>query len=108
MGKIESYLGFAQKAKKIIYGTTLLSKARSIQLIILCESAGKNAQKDGETYATRHNCPLLKTKGMLLESVAGKSGTKICGVTDKNMVEGIMASANMQDNYEIIKTSEEK
>ncbi|MFI3164997.1 MAG: hypothetical protein R3Y45_01830 [Bacillota bacterium] len=107
MGKIESYVGFATRAKKIIYGTTLLSKARNIALVILCETGGKNARKDAENYARKHACPLIITKGEPLEHLVNKTGCKICGLTDKQMVKGIMAGID-KDKYEIINTGEEK
>ncbi len=107
MGKIESYVGFATRAKKIIYGTTLLSKARNISLILLCETGGKNARKDAENYARKHACPLIITKGEPLEKLVNKTGCKICGITDKQMVKGIMAGIDME-KYEIIYNGEEK
>ena len=80
----------------------MLSKSQRLHLLLLCNSGGKNAKKDAEHYAKRSKCPLILVKDKLLEEVVNKPGCKICGITDKEMVKGIMKNVSAEDCLEII------
>ena len=71
--KIISYLGFAQKAGKIIYGAdNVLKKKKLYPLVIICSSASDRTKKDIASFCG--NAPLVEVED--LSSLMNKNGVK--------------------------------
>ena len=104
--KIESILGFAVRAGKIIYGfdnIELLRKKR--YLIILDNSVSQRLQRHCTEFAKSRHLPLLLIKHKKIEDVVHKFKCKVIAITDKQMSQAIMQYIN--GNYEVL-TSEVK
>lgn len=91
--KIEAYVGFCLRARKITLGSgsvELLKKG--VHLIMVCSSASENTFKLALKFKNRFSCPLMVCKTGL-ENVVHKSGCKIAAVRDKNLAKAICENA---------------
>ena len=89
--KIISYLGFAQKAGKIIYGAdNVLKKKKLYPLVIICSSASDRTKKDIASFCG--NAPLVEVED--LSSLMNKNGVKVVAVTDFNLGAAIVNECN--------------
>lgn len=91
MGNIGSYLGFAVKSGKIIYGLDNIYKSkRRKYALVLCPSASENLARNAAEYAEKHGLPLLRTDRPL-EEIIFKRNCKLIALLDANMAK---AAAN--------------
>lgn len=102
--KIESLLGFAVKAGKIIYGFDNIETLRKKRyLIIIDKTASKRLSRHCTEFAKSKHLPLLQINHKKIEDVVHKLNCKVIAITDKQMSAAILKFAN--DNYEVL-TSE--
>lgn len=98
-GKIETYIGFCLKARKISLGTgTVDLLKKGVYLIIVCSTASENAKKLAIKFKNRFSCPLIQCN-IGLENVVHKEGCKIAAVRDENLARAIME--NLTPDYEL-------
>ena len=104
--KIESLLGFAVRAGKIIYGFDNIEALRKKRyLIILDNSVSERLLRHCTEFAKSKHLPLLRIKHKKIEDIVHKLNCKVIAITDKQMSDAIIKFAN--DNYEVL-TSEVK
>ena len=104
--KIESLLGFAVRAGKILYGFDNIETMRKKRyLLIFDKTASERLARHVQTYAQSKKLPLLKVKHKKLEDLVNKLNCKVVALTDKQMSEAILKFVN--ENYEVL-TSEVK
>ncbi len=90
MKKIISYLGFAFKSNNLISGQTALKHTKkSLNLILVCNSASDNLKNLAKNLSVKHNCEFIITKPMLQE-LTGIQDIKIIGLTDENLSSAII------------------
>ena len=100
--KIGSYIGFAIKARNVLFGQyTIENYKKHVYLLIVCESAKKNTIKSALNLKEKFNAPLITTKGILLDDVVYKQNCKIIAITNKNLADAILK--NLNENYLIFK-----
>ncbi|MCH5157748.1 MAG: hypothetical protein J1F33_00990 [Clostridiales bacterium] len=80
--KFMSMLGFAKRARKIVYGLDSLETAKHIKLLALSDTASENLTKAIVRLSQRKNLPLITVEK--LEDKAG-GNCKALGITDENM-----------------------
>lgn len=98
-GKIESYLGFCLRARKIVLGSGSVDLLKNdVHLIIVCSTASENTFKLAVKFKNRHSCPLMVCK-VGLENAVHKEGCKIAAVRDKNLAQAIVENAD--GDYEL-------
>jgi len=98
-GKIDSYLGFCLKARKIaLGGGTIDLLKKGVYLVIVCSTASENTFKLAIKYKNRFSCPLIVCKCGLENSVH-KPGCKLAAVKDAELAKAICA--NVDSNYEL-------
>lgn len=89
MGKIESYIGFAVKSNKIIYGIDNIEKAKKkVYLLVLSFTASENLREQAQRFSERKNVPIVETV-VPLEDIVFKSNCKIIALTDENMAKAV-------------------
>lgn len=104
--KIESILGFAVRAGKIIYGfDNIETMHKKRYLIVVDESSSDRLLRHCLQYANSKSLPLLKIKGRKLENLVNKLNCKVIAVTDKQMSVAMLKFVN--EDYEVL-TSEVK
>ncbi|MDE6850150.1 MAG: hypothetical protein K2J54_02360, partial [Clostridia bacterium] len=84
-GKVESYLGFCIRARKIALGSgTIATLKNGVYLIIVCSTASENTFKLAIKYKNRFCCPLIVCKSGL-ENAVHKEGCKVAAVRDTEL-----------------------
>ena len=98
-GKIDTYIGFSIKARKIALGAGTIDLLRKdVYLLIVCSTASENARKVALKYKNRFSCPLIICK-IGLENVVHKPGCKIAAIRDNNLAQAICD--NLDGDYEL-------
>ena len=91
--KIESYLGFARRAGKLVLGVQAAGTVRrGVYLLVADESVAPNNRKEIEKLRQRFSCPLIFVSG--LEEMTGKANCKLAAVKDEHLADAIMNSQN--------------
>ena len=90
MGRIESYLGFAVRSGKIVYGMDNIETSRR-RLYALGPDASVNLAERAERYAARRNVPLIKAEKPL-EELIRKPNCKLVALLDANMAKAVISS----------------
>lgn len=80
--KFMAMVGFAKRARKIVYGLDSLSVAKNLKLLAVSDSASDNLFRSMKILAEKRNLPLVSVEG--LESKVG-GNTKALGITDEFM-----------------------
>ena len=102
-GKIDTFIGFCVKARKITYGSGAIGVLRGgVYLVIVSADAAKNTQKLAIKYKNRFNCPLLICKSDF-ERIVNKYGCKIAAIKDNKLARAIIENINNynESNYEL-------
>lgn len=90
MGKIETYLGFAIKSNKIIYGLdNIVQYKKAIKLFVLCNTASANLEKESIFYANKKCVKIIKTE-QKLETLINKINCKLVAILDRNLADAII------------------
>ena len=96
-GKVETYIGFCIKARKIsLGGGTIDLLRKGVYLIIVCSTASENTKKLALKYKNRFLCPLIECK-IGLENVVHKAGCKIAAIRDESLARAI--TDNLNEDY---------
>ncbi len=98
--KIESLVGFAVKAGKIVYGADGISRAKkNLYLTLVCNSISQKSLKYVLRECKRRKLAVIKTEKPL-EDVVYKKNCKVITVSDKQMSEAILKEVN--ENYQLL------
>jgi len=94
--KILSYMRFASKANKIVYGKQgLRNYIRSFQkkkVVLIPKDTGSRVKLDVIKHCQIFDVPYIEleyTKSILAKSL-GKDNISVVGITDENITEGIL------------------
>ncbi len=86
-----SMIGFAKRARKIVYGIDSLETAKQLKLLAVSDAASDNLTDSMIKLATKRSLPLVTVDG--LESKVG-GNCKALGITDGNMASAIVNFVN--------------
>ncbi len=90
--KIETYLGFCIRSRKIIFGTEMISRQKKgIKLLIFDGGMGANSLKIMVNSQKTHGCPLLQTDAGLLGELVHRPGVKAVAITEENLASAILS-----------------
>ena len=93
--KIESYLGFAIKAGKLVMGlNSIETLKKGVFCMLLDEGAQKNSQKQARKLAVRLSCPLVIIKD--LGALVKREGCKVVAIKDSSLAGAILREAETQ------------
>ena len=97
--KIESYIGFAIRARKIRLGSGAISTLRGgVDLLILDGTAAKNSQRLALKFKNRFSCPLIVCESGFSDLV-GKPDCKLAAICDKSLSGAILD--NLDGNFRL-------
>lgn len=100
--KVESYLGFCLRARKIVFGAESIEKQRRGVYLLLADGAiGKNSLKSAVTAQGRLGCPLLLTQEGKLGEMLCKPAVKAVAITDGHLASAILASAENDPQFKL-------
>lgn len=98
-GKIESYIGFAIRARKIRLGSGAISTLRGgVDLLILDGTAAKNSQRLALKFKNRFGCPLVVCESGF-DKIVNKPECKIAAICDKSLSGAILD--NLDGNFRL-------
>lgn len=98
-GKVESYIGFCLRARKIALGAGSIDVLKKgVYLIIVCSTASENTFKLALKYKNRFSCPLMICKTGL-ENAVHKPTCKIAAVRDFQLADAMIKNAD--EDYEL-------
>lgn len=89
--KFMAMIGFAKRARKIVYGIDSLVAAKRLKLLAVSNSASENLADSMNKLALKRNIPLVTVDG-LEDKVGGNC--KALGITDENMARAMADHAN--------------
>ena len=100
--KIETYLGFCVRARKITFGVDDIgSQKKGVFLLIsdggLSENSFKIMQKSQEKFA----CPLLVTNADALGALLHKPAVKAVAIKDKNLADAIIKASESESQFKL-------
>ena len=93
--KIETYLGFCIRSRKIIFGVEMIERQKKGVCVLLVDGGiGKNSFKAIVQSCERLSCPLLITEENLLGELLHRPAVKAVAITDNNLAQAILAAAS--------------
>ena len=98
--KIVTYLGFAIRSGKAVFGVddieTLKKRA---YLIVADESLGESSKKSVQKSKERFVCPLLYTSAGVLGEYLHKPAVKAVAIRDENLALAIVKEAERENDF---------
>ncbi len=90
--KIETYIGFCIRSKKIIFGTEMISRQkRGVKLLIFDGGMGANSLKIIVKAKETLGCPLLRTEVGALAEWTHRPAVKAVAITDEHLASAILS-----------------
>lgn len=98
--KIETYLGFCIRARKIIFGVEMIERQKKgVYLLIVDGSIGKNSLKPTLQAKERFGCPLLETTAGGLGETLHRPAVKAVAITDNNLAAAILSVVDSEPQF---------
>lgn len=86
--KISSYIGFALKAGKVVFGTDNVLTSNKRMLVIMSDELSGNAAAKISAHATAKGWRVIEISD--IGSVIPREGVKVIGIREKNLAETIL------------------
>ena len=100
--KIETYLGFCVRARKIAFGADDIETLKKGVFLIVCDqSMSPNSFKTIEKAREKFSCPLLITPADLLGTLLHKPAVKAVAIKDKHLALAILSVANGEPQFKL-------
>ena len=100
--KIETYLGFCVRARKIAFGADDIETLKKGVFLIVCDqSISPNTFKTIEKAQEKFSCPLLITQQGSLGALLHKPAVKAVAIKDKNLALAILSVANGEPQFKL-------
>ena len=101
-GKLDAYLGFCIRARKIVFGVDNLEKQRKGVCLILSDGAiGPNSMKILIKAKEKFDCPLLVSEAGVLGERLHRPAVKAVAITDKNLASAILSVVHSEPQFKI-------
>ena len=89
--KCNSYIHFAAKANKIVWGIDMIKSSKLIPYVIIYDKTlGANAQKQMKHYAEDYQVELIEVEENYLNDLLKRNNVKIIGITDESLSSAIL------------------
>ena len=89
--KIETYLGFCIRARKIIFGVEMIERQKKGGKLLMADGAiGKNSLKPTVQAQEKFACPLIMTDEGLLGEILHRPAVKAIAITDESLATAIV------------------
>lgn len=100
--KIETYLGFCIRARKIIFGAEMIEKQRKgVFLLVVDGNIGKNSLKSVVRAQEKLQCPLYMTAEGALGEWTHRPNVKAAAITDKNLASAMCKNAEGEPKFKL-------
>lgn len=81
--KFIAMIGFAKRARKIVYGLDKLKTSKQIKLLAVSDTASDNLLSEMNALADKKKCPIVYAAGL---EISVGNNVKALGMTDSGMV----------------------
>ena len=100
--KIFTYLGFCIRARKIVFGTELISRQKKgICLLLADGSIGKSSFKAVLQASERFGCPIIITEADKLGELVNKPAAKAVAITDNSLASAILSVVESESQFKL-------
>ncbi len=100
--KIQTYLGFCVRARKIVYGTDEIeTQKKSVFLIVFDETLSENSLKNLCKASERLGCPIVKANKDALANALFKPAVKAVAIKDKSLAKAICDCLEEDSQFKI-------
>ena len=98
--KIETYLGFCIRSRKIIFGAEMIErKKKGVYLLVVDGTIGKNSLKTVLLAKEKLGCPLYITDEGALAEWLHRPAVKAVAITDNNLAAAMIKSADGEPKF---------
>ena len=98
--KIETYLGFCVRARKIVLGADRIEKQKKgVFLLIADGEIGKNSLKPVLKAQEKFACPLLTTEAGALGETLHRPAVKAAAITDEHLAKAILSVVDSEPQF---------
>ncbi len=98
--KIETYLGFCIRSRKIIFGAETIEKQRKgVYLLIMDGGIGKNSLKPMMKAQETLGCPLYITDEGTLAEWVHRPAVKAVAITDNHLASAMLKAADGEPKF---------
>ena len=100
--KIETYLGFCIRSRKIIFGAETIEKQKKgVFLLIMDGSIGKNSLKPMLRTQERLDCPLYITDEGALAEWVHRPAVRAVAITDEHLASAMLSAAESEPKFKL-------
>ena len=100
--KIETYIGFAIRSRKIIFGAETIEKQKKgVFLLVIDGGIGKNSLKPMLRAQEKLGCPLYITDDGALAGWVHRPAVKAVAITDDNLASAMINSADDEPKFKL-------
>lgn len=96
--KFVSMIGFAKRARRIVYGFDTLKDAKGLKLLAVSDTASENLKTSMRDLADNKGIALVTAKE--LENIVG-ANCKALGITDAGMAQAMLDCAKRGGRYSL-------
>ena len=98
--KIETYLGFCIRSRKILFGIDNIDKQRKGIALLLCdEELGKSSLKSLLHAQEKFGCPLLMAEKSVLGEYLHRPAVKAVAILDNNLAQAILSVVDSEPQF---------
>lgn len=91
--KIDSYIGFAVKSNKVIFGLEMLMRAKRPPYVVLYDAKlGANSLKNLRYYCDKNNVKSVELSENHLNDLLKRQNVKILSINDESLANAILSS----------------
>ena len=100
--KLQSYLGFCIRARKLVFGVDNIEKERKGVYLLLCdETLGESSFKTMRNAQEKLSCPLLIAEKDVLGATLYRSALKAVAIKDKHLAQAVQNAAESEPQFKL-------
>ena len=93
--KINSYIQFAVRSGKVLWGLDMVKSSKKIPYVIILDNTiGKNSKKQIERFASDFEIKLVEVEKDYLNNLLKRQNVKIIGILDESLSDAIINNLN--------------
>ena len=100
--KIETYLGFCIRSRKIIFGVEMIERQKKgVSLLVIDGGIGKNSLKSILQVQEKLHCPLYITDEGMLGAWLYRPAVKAVAILDNHLASAMIKSAESEPKFKL-------
>ena len=100
--KIETYLGFCIRSRKIIFGAEMIEKQKKgVYLLVIDGGIGKNSLKPILKAKETLGCPLYITDEGALAEWVHRPAVRAVAITDEHLASAMLSAAESEPKFKL-------